>query len=105
MRTLVNLDPQLPEKGWEHEAACREYDTELWFPTSYISPEGLAQSGLAITICSNCPVLRECLTTAIAREGNISEDRRAGIWGGTTPRERYNHAKSHQHHRRQRAAA
>lgn len=90
---------------WEDDAVCLTIGPDLWFPTSYKSDEGRAQATAAIAICHQCPVRAACLNTALTREGAISEDRRDGIWGGTTPNERYNHAQRDKRHRRQQPQA
>lgn len=92
--------------GWEHQAACREYDPNLWFPISYDSPAGQFSARVARDICEiDCPVREFCLATALDREGGKNADSREGIWGGLTPRERYNLTRHGRPNLRQRAAA
>jgi WhiB family redox-sensing transcriptional regulator len=81
--------------GWQDHAACTTspYDADLWFPDSYRTSQGQAQALTAARICATCPVLQQCLAAAIANEGNLAEDRRNGIWGGTTPEQRFRLAK------------
>ncbi len=43
----------------------------------------------AVAICNTCPVKTECLQHA------IDNDERWGVWGGTTPRERWDQRKKH----------
>lgn len=76
---------------WKTRALCATsgYHPDLWFPESYRTAEGRAQAGFAAQICSMCPVQQLCAAEAITREGNISEERRAGVWGGTTPAQRH----------------
>ena len=61
---------------WRDRAACRDADTNLFFP-----PEegGKAQARKAKAICAGCPVRAECLESA----------EEFGIWGGTAERERH----------------
>jgi WhiB family transcriptional regulator, redox-sensing transcriptional regulator len=60
---------------WQDRAACVETDGDAFFPL-----EGFG-SRKAISICSRCPVTRECLNYALVN--NFS-----GIWGGTSEKER-----------------
>jgi WhiB family redox-sensing transcriptional regulator len=69
---------------WMAEAACRGLDPDLFFP-----PRGdVAVSSEARAICNGigerppCPVRSECLDYAL--ENRIH----AGVWGGTSDRER-----------------
>ncbi len=59
------------------EAACREVDTDIFFPVSE------ADAGAAKAVCATCPVREACLEFAIAtRPGD-------GVWGGLTATERH----------------
>jgi predicted nucleic-acid-binding Zn-ribbon protein len=66
---------QLENKSeWRAYAACRNYNPDIFFP-------GITESReLAMSICAECPVREICL------EENVDE--RAGIFGGTTGRQR-----------------
>jgi WhiB family transcriptional regulator, redox-sensing transcriptional regulator len=68
---------------WTERAACRAptIDPELFFPVSDSGP-ALLQVTAAKRICTACPVLTDCLAWALLA------GEPAGIWGGTTPRER-----------------
>jgi WhiB family redox-sensing transcriptional regulator len=61
---------------WRHEAACRDFDTDVFFPDSD------ENAGPAIAICATCPVREQCLDFA------LSTNQADGIWGGTTETER-----------------
>ena len=62
---------------WFDDAACRDADTAVFFPTSD------AHADEAKAICAACPVREECLEFAL-------ETRQAeGVWGGHTPIERH----------------
>lgn len=69
---------------WSDEAACRDADPELFFPTS----EDMARRAVARqvaeakAICAACPVWSACLGWAVQN----GQDH--GIWGGLTARER-----------------
>jgi WhiB family redox-sensing transcriptional regulator len=61
---------------WMRQAACRNSDPELFFPTRGATDTVAA----AQAICADCPVWVECL------EYGLFE--RQGIWGGLTDRQR-----------------
>lgn len=67
---------------WRATAACRDEDPELFFP---LGTEGhwALQIQQAKTVCARCPVIRDCLASALQ---NPSE----GIFGGLTQPERHN---------------
>jgi WhiB family redox-sensing transcriptional regulator len=73
--------PRLPidmsQTEWFDDAACRDADTDVFFPVS----ESMA--GEAKAICAVCPVREECLEFALqTRPGD-------GVWGGLTATERH----------------
>ncbi|MEW6155548.1 MAG: WhiB family transcriptional regulator [Actinomycetota bacterium] len=61
---------------WRLEAACRDFDTNLFFP---LTEEGVAE---AKAVCATCPVREECLEFALQTR---QED---GVWGGLDEAER-----------------
>jgi WhiB family transcriptional regulator, redox-sensing transcriptional regulator len=74
-RLSLNLD--MTRTDWFDDAACREIDTDIFFPTSE------AQADEAKAICAACPVREECLEYALEiRPGD-------GVWGGLTATERH----------------
>lgn len=86
-RTLTAV-PEQPAKGWQKAAACRGEDPELFYPASYTSGPGLLQAEQAKAVCSRCPVRALCLADTIRREHDGAYP--DGIYGGTTPAERWN---------------
>ncbi len=62
-------------EGWRDEAACKDADTNLFFPPK---PGMGARSFIrkAQEICATCPVVAECRRTAL--EHYETE----GVWGG-----------------------
>jgi WhiB family redox-sensing transcriptional regulator len=64
------------DTAWRDEAACRGFETEIFFP---ITDE---DAGPAKAICATCPVREACLEFALVTR---QED---GIWGGLTEAER-----------------
>ncbi|MEU7163843.1 WhiB family transcriptional regulator [Streptomyces morookaense] len=79
------------------EALCTSFSLDLFFPSE--DDEGAV--ALAVGLCSLCPVKEACLALALEMEGNARPYKRFGIWGGTTPYERYVLS---QHRRRARGA-
>lgn len=61
---------------WMTDAACTEVDPEAFFP------EKGGSTAAAKRICRGCDVSDQCLAYALAT------DRRFGIWGGKSDRER-----------------
>jgi WhiB family redox-sensing transcriptional regulator len=68
-------------KNWRAQAACRDMDGELFFPTATVGPAYELQVAEAKAVCATCPVVGACLAEALGR-GLV------GIWGGTTDDER-----------------
>ncbi len=64
---------------WKSQAACRGYPDELFFPVGDTDEEQIAT---ALAVCDSCKVREECLSYA------LESNQRAGIWGGTTEKER-----------------
>jgi WhiB family redox-sensing transcriptional regulator len=73
--------PRIPfaptQTDWYDDAACRDAETDVFFPKSDADTEA------AKAICAACPVREECLEFAI--ETRPSD----GVWGGLTPIERH----------------
>ncbi|MEY9894777.1 WhiB family redox-sensing transcriptional regulator [Catenulispora sp. MAP12-49] len=71
------------ERSWFARAACRQAAWRLFFEAE---GEGAAPRARRIraakAVCAECPVRRECLLFALAKQ------ERYGIWGGFTARER-----------------
>jgi WhiB family redox-sensing transcriptional regulator len=67
--------------SWQHQAACRSEDPELFFPVGSAGPAKL-QAEQAKRICGTCPVREACLAYAL----DIGES--VGVWGGATEEER-----------------
>ncbi|MDP8938230.1 MAG: WhiB family transcriptional regulator [Actinomycetota bacterium] len=62
--------------SWRREAACRDMDTDIFFP---LTDE---EAGPAKAVCATCPVRSECLQFALASRQHD------GVWGGLTEAER-----------------
>jgi WhiB family redox-sensing transcriptional regulator len=61
---------------WKAEAACRDLDTEIFFPDNDIN------AAPALEVCASCPVREACLDFALRTRQND------GVWGGRTETER-----------------
>lgn len=61
---------------WMEYASCSGLDPDLWFP------ERGKQPTKALKVCAVCPVSADCLEYA------LKEGLRAGVFGGTTERQR-----------------
>jgi WhiB family redox-sensing transcriptional regulator len=61
---------------WMVDGLCRQIDGDLWFPEHGESPH------VAKRVCCRCSVIAPCLEFA------LSLNHAAGVWGGTTERER-----------------
>lgn len=72
----LRLEDVLRRPLWHAQAACRDEPVETFFPGrgDPVKP--------AKAICVGCPVRSECLEAA------LSDPTTAGVWGGTTGRER-----------------
>lgn len=66
-------------EDWRTRAACRDMDTELFFPVN--TSRQAAEPALAV--CRDCPVQQTCLSEELARGGL-----QWGIRGGATEDER-----------------
>jgi len=73
--------------GWAELAACKDEDSELFFPVSDVGP-GARQTAQAKAVCARCPVRAECLGYAL--DSGLDY----GVFGGTTADERRRLARS-----------
>jgi WhiB family redox-sensing transcriptional regulator len=69
------------QASWRDSAACRYFDTELFFPIGKAGA-ALAETEQAKMVCAGCPVRQACLTFA------LSTNQLYGIWGGYDEDER-----------------
>lgn len=63
--------------AWQDDALCAQTDPDIFLPDKGGSTRD------AKRVCASCPVRRQCLEYALTQEFNP-----AGIWGGTSVRER-----------------
>lgn len=59
---------------------------------------GVTSQPRAAQMCAGCPITTECLLTALRHEQRIEPAGRVGVWGGTTPRQRWLIAKKGEGH-------
>jgi WhiB family redox-sensing transcriptional regulator len=83
--TLVSLvsDSTIAFCWWDECAACADLS---FGPDAYFPDDGQVPSGAALALCRSCPVVAECLATALIHESQSGE--RFGWWGGIGPDER-----------------
>lgn len=69
------------------QAACRKpgMDPGMWFPDD----ADVDTQNRAIRLCHQCPLAIHCLEMAMDCEKRKGEKYRFGIFGGTTPQQRY----------------
>ena len=67
--------------NWREQASCLTRNPELFFPTGSTG-SALRQINRAKAVCSQCPVIAECLRWAI----DTGVDH--GVWGGLSEDER-----------------
>jgi DNA-binding transcriptional MerR regulator len=83
---LASPPPQVEqvdgERDWRLDAACADVDPELFFP----EPGQVPQAAAARQVCAGCGVRGPCLEAAL--HGPQARDDHAGIFAGTTARER-----------------
>jgi WhiB family redox-sensing transcriptional regulator len=73
-----NTDPN----EWMQDAACKKMEPSLFYPSDELTPRQIRDGiSTAKMICQSCPVVMECLETAI-------ETFERGVWGGTSESER-----------------
>ncbi|MGH3925368.1 MAG: WhiB family transcriptional regulator [Pseudonocardiaceae bacterium] len=63
------------DSGWRERAACRDLDTEIFFPVG-TTGAAVDQAEQAKAVCARCPVAEACLNWA------LDANQQDGIWGG-----------------------
>lgn len=71
VRSISATSPQ--RSSWRDSAACRQVDTEIFFP---VGRGASADIKRAKEICARCPVQLPCLAFA------VTSNQEYGIWGG-----------------------
>lgn len=75
--------PQIEKWDWQHEGACRDLDTEMFFhPEGERGTARRRRAATAKAVCATCPVLEQCRAHALLSREPY------GIWGGMTEEER-----------------
>lgn len=67
----------LDHGDWRGDAECAREDDRWWF-----AGPATAEYRMAVTVCGECPVRRQCLAVALVYEEEF------GIWAGTGARRR-----------------
>ncbi|MFF5778189.1 WhiB family transcriptional regulator [Streptomyces virginiae] len=75
--------------AWQLQGLCRQEDPELFDTRGRSGSRLLARAATAKAICARCPVVEACLSWALSMEGNDTLGWRHGIWGASTPQERW----------------
>jgi WhiB family redox-sensing transcriptional regulator len=65
---------------WRARAACSGYPNKIFFPATEGADEASIEQAKAV--CAVCPVVDDCLQYA------LETNQRAGVWGGTSEKER-----------------
>jgi WhiB family redox-sensing transcriptional regulator len=68
-------------QNWQHSAACRDEDPELFFPVGTSGPAVLKIEE-AKAVCRQCPVMDRC------RQWALDTGQDCGVWGGLSEDER-----------------
>lgn len=78
------------ERGerWQEYAACLGIDPRLFFPDGEVGTAAKALYRDAVRVCAGCPVIEQCLRSALRAEGAAPSKSRSGVFGGKTPAER-----------------
>jgi len=75
--------PVASEWEWQHEGACRELPSEMFFhPDGERGPRRRNRENTAKAICATCPVIEACRKHALAVQEPY------GIWGGLSEDDR-----------------
>lgn len=70
------------------DAACRDYDTNFFFPVKgAASGKALRDIEDAKAVCAACPVLEQCRDYILADHPRYEDD--YGIYAGLTPEDRH----------------
>ena len=69
------------DSRWRNDAACRNSDTDLFFPVGMTS-DAVEETRAAVALCRRCPVREQCLEFAMVT------NQRDGIWGATSEEDR-----------------
>lgn len=84
LKPTVNIKAIEANWLWQAQGACRGEDSTLfYYEDNERGPSKDSRIAQAKAICDTCKVKTECLEFA------LQIDERYGIWGGTTPEERY----------------
>jgi WhiB family redox-sensing transcriptional regulator len=77
---VASLQVNIDKPSWMERAACIDMPLDVFFPGP--GRLGAADTRKAVAICRQCPVRQACLDYALEHPDM------AGVWGGTSHRER-----------------
>ncbi|MBY3989593.1 WhiB family transcriptional regulator [Rhodococcus fascians] len=77
--------PRTETWRWQVDARCRDSEPSTFFGSTDSEPCESNVAENAKTICTHCPVPKQCLAHALA----VGEP--FGVWGGMTEKERRQH--------------
>ena len=69
------IPPESCNHAWRDEAACKAYDSEMFFPTA-TGVKNIQLKEKAFEICASCPVIDKC------REAALNNYENHGVWAG-----------------------
>lgn len=90
----TGLAASIYRADWRADAACRDWPTGMFFPERGSDSRSNEHSAsIARAVCALCPVRQPCLMVALGFEtrsesGLPRPSQLAGVWGGTTEKER-----------------
>ena len=79
-KPAIELTTDMDDR-WRMSAACRDLDTDLFFPVG-TTGEWIYEISQAKGVCRACPVISPCLEFALVT------NQECGVWGGTSEDER-----------------
>lgn len=84
-------DPYIGAKppSWTEQSACLTNDGMRAHDRAFDAPGSQRAVEAAKAVCAECPVREMCLEDAMDREGGLRPSNRYGIFGGLTPKERF----------------
>lgn len=77
---IAEAHDTLHVRHWRTVAACRDIDTEVFFPS------GEGETARALRFCATCPVQSQCLEDALESMNSYQDI--GGIWAGTNHHDR-----------------
>lgn len=98
------LPPAPADTSWEEWSLCAEVGPDVFYPPEPLHEDDAPRrhngsyAAVAKRICAGCPVIEECLNTALHWEVDedtgrpLTDGYRFGVWGGMDPAQRARYA-------------